>query len=450
MPHSERSRSPLRQTPFSERISRQIAAFGRYPDRRPQGLHVDGNGALRLEDLMRVWGRRENLKECDVLDAVRRHMFHDSGGGGSALRFAIDTDASGRIIIRVMPKKPTSEHVAHTQPPPGREREAASRPPQGQLTVRSLHGSVLQEVAARQSATAPKAAPEALKSGFIPVKTQESPQRPEAARTSPMDVDTAPSLGEQRASVQKACEQMGLTAETRHLRQPPPASARGEAPGSHEHGRGWGRRTRRGDGRPAGERVQRWLSWALRHGHRELMVAVDTAGWARLDVIAAAMRRSRPDLGEFDAQRLQALLQETDEAGRFEISAGRLRKLGRDHRQPRLAQHVQPPTLSSSGGPERARARSCGRGRSASRSSSSVHSIHPGRPRSLSPPPVATSGESMPHPFSEKEKGKPPPPPGDHWTKYQDHGRDWFFYEGPLGRWWCESAADEIQPFDEE
>merc|ERR1712113_311654 len=35
------------------------------------------------------------------------------------------------------------------------------------------------------------------------------------------------------------------------------------------------------------------------------------------------------------------------------------------------------------------------------------------------------------------ESLKPQRPPGEHWTKYQDDGMDWFHYDGPLGEWWC-------------
>mmetsp|Transcript_34341 Transcript_34341/g.80370 ORF Transcript_34341/g.80370 Transcript_34341/m.80370 type:complete len:309 (+) Transcript_34341:135-1061(+) len=32
---------------------------------------------------------------------------------------------------------------------------------------------------------------------------------------------------------------------------------------------------------------------------------------------------------------------------------------------------------------------------------------------------------------------KPLPPPGPHWTQYCDQGCLWWYYEGPMGRWWC-------------
>merc|ERR1711920_1182870 len=30
----------------------------------------------------------------------------------------------------------------------------------------------------------------------------------------------------------------------------------------------------------------------------------------------------------------------------------------------------------------------------------------------------------------------PGPPPGLHWTRYHDDGEVWWYYEGPLGKWW--------------
>uniref|UniRef100_A0A7S4W4Y7 2'-phosphotransferase n=1 Tax=Alexandrium monilatum TaxID=311494 RepID=A0A7S4W4Y7_9DINO len=450
-----RSRSPLRATPSSERISRQLAAFGRYPDKRPAGLRVDASGAFLLEDLMRAWGRQEGLKEQDVLDAVRRHLLHDSGGstGGSssALRFSVDADKSGRISIRVMPKKATGEPPVLAAPPAGAGKPAAPCRPPPQLTVRSLHGSVLQQVAAAQDAVRPKAAPDALKSGFIAVDAPEAPDD-----TSRMDVDPGPSIDDQRANVERACKQMGLTAETQHLRQTTPGSAKGDGARSYDGGRSWGRRSCRGDGRPAGEQVQRWLSWALRHGHRELMLSVDVAGWAELHAIARAMRRSRPDFGEFDARRLQALLEETDVVGRFEVAGGKLRKLARDHRQPRPDRCAQPAPAApsaASGGIWGLPVDSHRRGRSGS-SSSSIRSVRRRGSPSRSPSPAAALPANGAHlarqPQASGTGMPPPPPPGDEWTKYQDNGKDWYYYEGPLGRWWCESGSDEVQPYDEE
>lgn len=45
---------------------------------------------------------------------------------------------------------------------------------------------------------------------------------------------------------------------------------------------------------------------------------------------------------------------------------------------------------------------------------------------------------------------KPPPPPGEHWTKYEDDGTFWFYYEGPLGKWWSTNGSVEKYDDDED
>mmetsp|Transcript_2636 Transcript_2636/g.8847 ORF Transcript_2636/g.8847 Transcript_2636/m.8847 type:complete len:184 (+) Transcript_2636:3-554(+) len=183
------------------------------------------------------------------------------------------------------------------------------------------------------------------------------------------------------------------------------------------------------------------------------MIGVESGGWAVLGEVAAAIGRSRPDLGEFDAQGLGALLEETDEAGRFELCGGKIRKIGRDQRQPRPTRHGTPyATSTASVGtegslppPPRYRRRS------RSLSSASVRSIRRGRSPSRSPSPAAaTLGVGQPQQPLGSTAKTPLPPPGEHWTKYQDRGKDWFYYEGPLGRWWCEAESNEVQPYEEE
>jgi len=98
----DRSRSPKRGTSW---ISRAISSFGRYPEKRPRGLCADETGAFPLEQLMVHWGREHGLKEQDVLEALREHMFADQDGKDGHLRFVIDADQMGNIIVRVPPKR---------------------------------------------------------------------------------------------------------------------------------------------------------------------------------------------------------------------------------------------------------------------------------------------------------------------------------------------------------
>jgi len=57
--------------------------------------------------------------------------------------------------------------------------------------------------------------------------------------------------------------------------------------------------------------------------------------------------------------------------------------------------------------------------------------------------PLATNGITL-------DQKKPAPPPGEHWTKYEDEGTVWFYYEGPFGKFWCPNDARDPQPYDDE
>ena len=60
-----RSRSP-RQKLSSSNISKAVAMFGRYPDKRPAGLYVDEtSSSFFLNDLMQCWGDGEGLSRDD-------------------------------------------------------------------------------------------------------------------------------------------------------------------------------------------------------------------------------------------------------------------------------------------------------------------------------------------------------------------------------------------------
>lgn len=85
----------------TERISRSVASFGRYGSKRPKGLSVDGQGRFRLQDLVACWGRDVGLDEQAILRAVIVHMLREDG----RIRFGIDQDEDGRVLIRVVPKR---------------------------------------------------------------------------------------------------------------------------------------------------------------------------------------------------------------------------------------------------------------------------------------------------------------------------------------------------------
>ena len=42
---------------------------------------------------------------------------------------------------------------------------------------------------------------------------------------------------------------------------------------------------------------------------------------------------------------------------------------------------------------------------------------------------------------------KPAPPPGPGWKTYTDNHEIWFYYEGELGKWWCD-VKRHAWPYD--
>jgi len=144
---SARSRSPKRGT---EWISRTVAGFGRYPERRPPGLRVDVSGGMRLDSLVSVWGRHHGLTEQKLLDAIKAHMFHeaDEKATKGLLRFVIDTDAEGSLVVRTRPKR--AEVLAQ----PVRAAECAT-PLRVQRRAPTLRGSVLRQVASHSASSVP-------------------------------------------------------------------------------------------------------------------------------------------------------------------------------------------------------------------------------------------------------------------------------------------------------
>jgi len=227
--------------------------------------------------------------------------------------------------------------------------------------------------------------------------------------------------------------------------------------------------------------VQRWISWLLKVGHYGLHVDITGEGWVRLDALVEAMSRDRPEWAEYDPQKLQALLEDTDGAGRFEIEGGRLRRVPSGARCPRVNSSTLPapgsllgllaPTEAVEGScsPERSRRLS----RSTSCSSTSSLSVG-GKAGSHHSEEMSTtaSEDTSAQPFfgvadctddvavgleadvsKEAEKNQPAFPSVDltHWTKYNDDGEIWWYYEGPLGKWYYtkHDDGDELREYED-
>ncbi|CAK0819084.1 unnamed protein product, partial [Prorocentrum cordatum] len=130
-----RSRSP-RDRWDSDRISRTVTMFGRYPTKRPPGLRVDAGGAFLLANLMEVWGSRHGLEESEVVEALRRNMLHQ--GRECSLRFGLTTDDTGTVTVRVHPGR---RHRSRSGSGGDGARGGRSPPPQAAGRARSADGA---------------------------------------------------------------------------------------------------------------------------------------------------------------------------------------------------------------------------------------------------------------------------------------------------------------------
>eukprot|EP00929_Paragymnodinium_shiwhaense_P086089 TRINITY_DN46589_c0_g1_i1.p1 TRINITY_DN46589_c0_g1~~TRINITY_DN46589_c0_g1_i1.p1 ORF type:complete len:433 (+),score=78.32 TRINITY_DN46589_c0_g1_i1:79-1377(+) len=429
-----RSRSPRdRNGVDAEWISRSIATFGRYPERRPRGFSVDTYGSFYLEDLMDCWGDQYGVTEKDVLQAIQLSMFNEDKGGKPTLRFGLEYDDEDRIIIRVLPRGAiaSSSSTSHG------EADRAGGP-----GVHKKLDMALDEV---------------IRGGEPGIRYRRSENG---------------SSAEQRARVLHKIDQMGLTVGSQHTRLTP----HGGRPNGGE----------RNAHRSLGEQVGRWISWVLAKGHQKLGVAVDQ-GWADLGILAAAMSLDKPLFGKFDGEKLRAFMLEIDTDKRFEISGNRLRKRSQEERSamqthravphpPSGAAHQVPPgaaaaaardpleatsaalaasTLAKSETQDEAAdaalADACGR---LLRVSGDVTLLDANSADALSASnatasTTASGATSMLDDLPMSTDGAPPKPPGDGWTKFKDEDTFWWYYEGPHGKWWCSEHEEVPKPYED-
>lgn len=253
-----RSRSPRGQENWDNWISRQVAGFGRHPNKRPRGLEVDHNGNMWLDQLMDSWARSQNVKEQQVLNAVRANMFHEDG----QMRFSINQDNDeGRTVIRVLPKRDRwarGNNVAATSSstPKGNHQRAswAGRPTPEKNGAPPMRGSIWrQQQTIKAMPKVPFMQPpssttntvkkldmsldEVIKTEAMPMHTETAPYEMEAAggyygRTAYHD--------QQATNVRRHMEQMGLTGSSAQVRLPPPRSTRERERGQGKRGAGKG------------------------------------------------------------------------------------------------------------------------------------------------------------------------------------------------------------------
>lgn len=309
----------------SDWISRTLVSFGRYSDKRPDGLYVDRDGAFTVNNFLDSWGYAQGLSFREVMDAARANMFYDQECG--ELRFCIDESHNGEVRIRVNSKgqRQGSDRWSHT-----------SWHSQGE----GWHG----------------------------------------------------------------WESRGWSA-------------------SWERDRCW----ESGDkGRSSDETALRKLAWLCRVGYQKhglRMEGLYLPVQAVVDIMAKESTVSSP-------QDFFELLRRGDAEGRFELSQNRsmVRKVPREERS---KASTAPWT-----------ARPAAQSKSQSKSQSEPQS-KPSMDWPCSPP----TRDSRPI-VKEQPQDPPEKPPGQHWTEYQDEGASWWYYDGPLGKWWSPSASEDPRPYN--
>lgn len=375
-------------------ISRQVAGLARYPAKRPAGLRVDDSGAFKLSALMSSWGLKQNLTKEAIVEALHKNRFHD---GSSNLRFAMVEEPNADTIIRVHRRKEAVTEASlqkhEQQGHPGlaawskdaEKSEDEKTPPWTAWLLRkgSAHAPA---AAAGTKPTQPKMLPPSVKAqGALKRKDPEDGKSERAPWGKPWDA-------REKWQGQSAWQRRGG----------------GESWGAGDWKQGddgW----QGSGGSSRGEKVQRWLSYALKTGTPTLGIEV-VDGWAVLDDLAEVLHKRRSDLGVADGQQLWELLRDTDEQGRFEVDArGRVRKVEREKR----VASTNAKAKFASGGP-------------------------------------ATAGATAPENDAREVGDRPPSPPGQHWIKYIDDEVLWWFYDGPKGKWWQQQHDTEPQPWIEE
>jgi len=424
-------------------------------------------------------------------------MFHDTDAKG-AMRFGIDADRQGNILIHVMPKRGPNHNqcdgYVRAQWKSGGERAAQHT---GGRTPAVLRGSVVMDLPMLRKQGLDVSAPlaparttaEKLSMSLDEVihDTHATAEAKAPPRPAPREVPAAmqpqaAGQGERQGShqatrerVYRAFEQMGLTPETKHCRLAPSAADRDWQ--DQPRGRGGGHRARGGyhGGRSwrnggamelsAAEKVQRWISWVLKSGHRELNVSVTSDGWVFLAELAAAMGRDRPAFGFFDEEKLRQLLLGSDREGRFEVVAngGRsmLRKVAKEDRRAQVSRAapseaaralasrrggVSPAHSVDSSEPRRRR-RSCSRSNSSSACDADDRALAASCQRSLNVAGDIVIDASEGNRMTTDGQVPPPMPPGDYWTQFRDMENMWWYYEGPLGKWWARNEQEAPQPY---
>lgn len=497
----DRSRSPAVNL---DRLSRVLASFARYADKRPAGLRVDENGTMLVSNVVEtISASLHHVTSSDVLKAVSASMFRREGYNEVSSRWNVAEEASGEWSITFKERKDANPRARGSAAGAGhfpRRHDAnrgayerySPRDRPGPMGLESKLDSSLEELIHQRDD------PYRARGRSLPANLP----RPDRAESS--------DFAERAARTRRATEQMGLTPGTSHCRLARSVDEGGredsfdfrnrDRGGCRDRGdrgyrdRGGFRDDRRGGyGRaPRGERtpteaLSRWLSWVLRSGHAECGIRIEE-GW--ISIQAAARARNAP------AEEVYRLLRQ-DPDGRWEFGGlahqGSVRKVPRGMRQRQARSDLPLQPREATGevplhGVARGRSRSRSPGGSArllgglrSRSRSSEYdgmngsdddalaerarNLHvSGEVEQLSAAEAeaamrSSQAEEAPAPPGPPESdeaqpsGYPQPPPGEHWTAYKEEtgGGDsfWWYYDGPKGKFMALSD-NKVQPYPED
>jgi len=70
------------------------------------------------------------------------------------------------------------------------------------------------------------------------------------------------------------------------------------------------------------------------------------------------------------------------------------------------------------------------------------------RPETVAPIMTISSHIHLQTENAQRPSGRPERPPGPYWTLYTDEGERWWYYEGPLGRWWMTLHGHDMLEYE--
>eukprot|EP00929_Paragymnodinium_shiwhaense_P072976 TRINITY_DN3705_c0_g4_i1.p1 TRINITY_DN3705_c0_g4~~TRINITY_DN3705_c0_g4_i1.p1 ORF type:complete len:516 (-),score=98.93 TRINITY_DN3705_c0_g4_i1:336-1883(-) len=339
----------------SEWISRQVAGFGRYPDKRPDGLRIQHCGGMLLEDLYKAWGRHNDISQQEIFKTIQQYAVHEDDGTS---RFVLEMDSSGRPLVRVNSKRHAGGEFTPRGSDGGRGYRArghngsfaTSRGTQERLRgVESSGSGKLQTSDKLDMSLDDVMYDDRRQCEVYDMAAHDSPPgSPEGDGGTGGSGYPDHSAGEdddalsedrkdRRRRVMHQTRQMGLTPDSRDRRQPPrKGGGKGGKRGGKGGGKGGHKGQRQGGRDELEENVSRYISWFLKKGEEVLNIPMRD-GWVSVKALAASIGHNHRSYGypTFKEDELTDYIFEIDRDGRFEISGGMLRKVEREERQAR-------------------------------------------------------------------------------------------------------------------